>query len=413
MKDTFTSINDGWKNRAELAIAQGALTNSKRPSCFPENYKSHFKRGHSAYMYTADNTHFVDFICGLGSCLFGHANTVINDAICKQVNNGLLLSMGSELEVEAAERAKELWPYIDRLRFLKTGSDACNAAIRIARTYTGKPLVLSQGYHGNGDEFVSLTPPHFGVDVNYRMAKLEEYEADGDFLFKTINLAAVIVEPIETDSSSKRIEWLHKLRDACTKAGAVLIFDEVITGMRYPKLSVANYYNIKPDITCFGKAIAGGLPLSIVGGKEEIMNAGEWFYSSTFAGEMTALAAFMAAANLVTSGKYEVEDLIKRSTWFCDAFNEIFDGKLKIEGYGTRGVLVGEDEIKHTFMQEAFKSNMLFGPSFFTNFGHIPIFDTCLHTIKQISLNMKLGKARLVGRKPTKPFAQIVRERVF
>jgi glutamate-1-semialdehyde aminotransferase len=391
--------------RAEKAIAHGALTNSKRPSSFVKGvYPTHLTKGKGCYVWDRAGNRYTDFICGLGSNLLGYANDEINDAMAAQARLGATLSLGTEIEVELAERVRELFPFVERLRFLKTGSDACTAALRIARASTGLSGALSDGYHGWHDEFVSLTPPASGVgDYSQCISRLSSFMAH-DWR----SVAAVIVEPIITDASAERIAWLRELRESCTKAGAVLIFDEVITGLRFPALSVAKQYGIEPDLICLGKAFGGGMPLSIVGGRRDSMES-DYFVSSTFAGETLSLAAAKKTLELLTSGRYNVQHLWDAGEKFMGRFNETTAGVVGLEGYATRSKLTGTPEMRALFMQEACRAGLLFGPSFFFNFPHMEIVDEVLSTVSDIVSRIKTGSVSLEGEMPQAPYAEKVR----
>jgi glutamate-1-semialdehyde 2,1-aminomutase len=405
-KTTPIASNSTWENRAELAIAHGALTNSKRPTCFVRGvYPTHLTKGRGCVVWDTNGKRYIDFICALGTNLLGYAHEEIGRAVYDQFMKGAVLSLGTDTEVLAAERVKELFPFIERLRFLKTGSDACVAALRIARTATGRDWVYSEGYHGFHDEFVALTPPALGIPKQEHghvrpLANLDDI---------TEAVAAVIVEPIITDNSEKRIEWLRDLRRRCTQTGTVLIFDEIITGFRTPKYSVSAMYGIEPDLICLGKAMGNGMPISVVGGKQSIMEAGEYFISSTFAGDTTALAASLATMNLLQK-KYNVDFLWEKGAIFQREFNRMWPEKLTISGYPTRGVFKGDDMVKALFFQEACKAGILLGSSFFFNFPHIEVMDEVLSAFRGIMTRIKTGSVELEGEMPRTPFAQRMRQ---
>lgn len=396
--------NQTWRNRAELSIAHGALTNSKRPKSFVDGvYPTHLTHGRGCYVWDTDGTRYVDFVCGLGCNILGYGNGEVASAIYERAALGVTLSLGTQTEVLAAEKVKELFPFIDRVRFLKTGSDACSAALRIARTYRGLGRVLSEGYHGHDDEFVSLTKPALGVYGEYQIEPfhgLEQIEED---------VCAVIIEPIMTDMSDARIAWLRQLRAKCDETKTVLIFDEVITGFRFPKLSVSSHFGITPDLICLGKAIANGLPLSVVGGKKEIMECGQYFISSTFAGDTISLAAGLKTMTLLQN-KYEVQYLWERGGFFLENFNSLWPEKIRIEGYPTRGAFKGDEETIALFCQEACNAGLLFHPkSWFFNFGHLDVIDQVLSTCRDIVTRLKTGAVTLRGEMPMAPFAAKVR----
>lgn len=394
--------NSTWQNRADLAIAHGALTNSKRPSCFVEGvYPTHLRSGQGATVTDMDGKKYVDFICGLGSNILGYGHSEIAEAIYQRARLGATLSLGTHLEVELAELLKGVFPFVDQFRFLKSGSDACNAAVRIARSKTMRHKVLSEGYHGWGDEFVSLTPPAMGVSGAYPIEKFETFDQIDD------ETAAVILEPVQLDASDARRADLHRIRAKCDEVGALLIFDEVITGFRFPKMGVSMHFGVTPDLICMGKAMGNGMPIAAVGGKREIMECGQYFVSSTFAGETLSIVSALKTVSLLST-KYSIDWLWANGRKFLDAFNGLHPD-LKIVGYPTRGAFQGDLQVKALFWQEACRAGILFGPSWFFNFEHIPQMDLVLNTASDIMTRIKTGSVKLQGELPTSPFAAKVR----
>lgn len=394
-----------WHRRAQDCIAQGNLTNSKRPTALVEGvYPTHVTRGQGAYLFDTDGKQYLDFICGLGTTLVGYSNERVNAAIAQQMRSGASHSLASVTEVLAAEKVKELFPFIDLVKFLKTGTEACSAAVKIARAVTGRDLVLSAGYHGWSDGFVSLTPPAIGVPKGHEasIAKLTSLEQI------TSDVAAVIVEPVITDWSPFRRSYLQDLRDACTKAGALYIADEVISGFRWPKRSVSHDWGIYPDLICLGKAIANGMPLAVVGGKKHIMNGAEYFVSSSYAGETLSLAAAIATMEVIQ--KYDFATYWANGTAFLNEFNAMAPDVVTIEGYPSRGVLKGEALPKALFMQEACEAGLLFGPSYFFSFPMSEQWKNLLAPLRMILGRIQRREVTLRGKLPQSPFAQRVRE---
>lgn len=388
-------------HRANSAIAHGALTNSKRPETFVKGvYPTHMKRGFGAELWDVDDKRYIDYICGLGTNLFGYGNHEINEAITQQLKLGSLFSLGSTLEVEVAERFKAHFPYVEKVRFLKTGSEACSAAIRIARAYAGRSEIVSSGYHGWHDDFVHLTPPAKGVP-------------DRDYMMRTVSEclypAAIIVEPVITNFGDDTIRELRRLRAHCTDNDILLIFDETITGIRYEKLSVANALGIEPDISIFGKAIGGGLPISVVAGKAKFMDC-DYFVSSTFAGDTAALASMNKVFDLL-AGEYRIERLWDEGRYFLSEFNSIDPEVVRIEGYPTRGKFVYIGELtRQLFMQEACKAGILFGPTWFFNFHHAKYTHQVISMCRSIISRIKNGAVKAEGEPPQSPFAERVRQ---
>lgn len=392
--------------RSKLSIAQGALTNSKNPSSFVFGvYPTHVHHGQKAQLVLEGGARYIDYICGLGANLFGYGNEKIADAVRHVLYQGWSHSLPTHHEVEASEALKTLFPWVETFKFVKTGTDACSAALRIARNATGRSLVLSEGYHGWSDGFVSLTKPACGVPDQTGIAKLERLEQIDE------SVAAVIVEPVITDWSIERRRWLEGLREVCSKSGALLIFDEIITGFRFQKHSVAKAFGIEPDLICLGKSIANGLPLSAVGGKYKVMDDPKYFVSSTFAGEILSLVACKAVIDLIKKDtKYDVELLWNLGKRFLDRFNEISD-RVKIEGYPSRGVFVGDPLDVALFHQEAAKARILFCKSWFFNWDLAEHTDVVINTCSDILGRIHRGEVQLEGELPQSPFSMKVREK--
>lgn len=401
-----------YHRRAQLCIAQNYLTNSKRPEALIKGvYPTHVKRGQGCHLFDHKGNKYLDFICGLGTNLLGYANPRVNLAISAQLGYGASHSLATHLEIEAAEKLKELFPFVDCVKWLKTGSDACSAAVRIARAKTGRDIILSEGYHGHDDGFVSLTPPAIGIpgEASGNLTFDLGFRSKSSFDDLWSDVAAVIVEPIITDYSPARIEWLKNLREDCTKHGVMLIFDEIITGFRFPKFSVSEYYGIIPDLICLGKAIANGMPLAAVGGKYDVMNCGEYFISSTYAGETLSLAAAKESMTLLQT-MHSIEWLWANGQRFLDDFNSIYPEQLTIEGYPTRGVFKGDPLVKALFFQECCKAGILVGPSWWMNFPLVDESKNALLTMRAILERIKRDEVKLEGEMPQSPFAQKVRE---
>lgn len=398
-KKNIKRINEDLSQRASQCIAHGALTNSKRPESFVKGvYPVHLKKGKGAHVWDMFDNKYIDLICGLGTNLLGYANEEITQAICDQAKLGSSLSLGTELEVRVAEKLKEMFPFIEKLRFLKTGTEACAAAVRIGRAYYGKERVSSQGFHGWSDDFVSLTNPALGVPKRSWMSSLNGYDSTGE---NTV----VILEPVITDISDQR----QSILESYQIRGGVIIFDEIITGFRFPNWSVANHWNIYPDLICLGKAIAGGMPLAVVGGKAEIMDS-DYFVSSTYAGETLSLAAALKSLELLQN-KFKIEELWDKAGKFVSQVNALWpDNGIWLEGYPTRSVLRAKDELtKALFMQECLEAGILVGPSVFFNFCHMELFDEMLSIFKDIVTRIRTGSVTLKGELPKSPFAEKVR----
>lgn len=392
-----------FQDRAVYAILHGSLTNSKRPQCFVRGvFPTHIQKTSGVYAWDFEHNRYIDFICGLGSNLLGAQNPKIKAAVIDQLDRGTVFSLGSGIEVQAAEKLREIFYQMGKVRFLKTGTEACMASLRIARSHTGRSVVFSEGYHGWSNEFISLTSPGVGCVRDESIQKFSSLDQINE------SVAAVIVEPVITDHSPARIQFLKDLRDKCTKTGTMLIFDEIITGFRFQDMSVTHFSGVKPDILLLGKAMGGGFPLSAVMTAPGIGEDQEWFVSSTFAGDTIALVAFMALAEQLNS-THRISRIWGEGARFCQEFNAI-SPLVQIQGYPTRGVLAGNDLHKALFMQEACKAGMLFGASWFFAFPHIELRDVVINSCKDILFRIEKNMVSLEGEMPQKPFAQKQRE---
>lgn len=348
------------RDRAEKVLAQGAGgTNSKRPTHYPKGYPEFLVKGQGSTVWDTDGKKYIDFVCGLGAILFGYNHPKITEATEKQLRQGVTFSMEHPLVLEVAELIQDLVPGAERVRFLKNGDDATTAAVRIARAHKRKSigLILSDGYHGRSDMWTSLTPPANGIRERFLVHPLKD-EVD------VSACDAVIVEPIKTDASEKRKEELTAL----TKK-APMIFDEVVTGFRVPKYTVAKWWDLTPDLICLGKGLGNGHPISVIAGKKEFMNE-DYFISSTFSGETVSLAAAKEVIRLLKT-TYKVDDLFFYGEKLLKSLNSM-DPDIQWTGYGTRSQLnLFESRKAATFVQQAAKAGILFGRAWFYNFSHL------------------------------------------
>lgn len=396
---------DSLEERAKRVLAQGSTgTNSKRASAYIQGvYPTHVISARGCKLYCSDQKEYIDFVSGLGTNILGYDNPVVQTAVRAQLaKGGPNYTLPHYLEIEVAELIQEMVPCAERIRFLKTGNEATLAAVRIARAYkeikdddhSGK-WVKSEGYHGHGDLWVSKTPPATGVDDVFNITIFGEEKT------LPVHHDVYICEPIETDSSNERKK---QLVERCC-GNHLNIFDEVVTGFRVPKYTVASWWDIQPDLICLGKAIANGYPLSVVAGKKELMDE-DYFISSTFSGEAMSLAA--AKATLEELKKKSMDDLYFYANRFCDQFNEICKPiGSNIKGYGTRGQTdFYENENTILLFQELCKSGVLFGRAFFYNFAHMESeVETQVLSLVQDAVNkIKQGKVKLEGVAPKATF---------
>ncbi len=391
--------------RAQDCIAQGALTNSKHPQSHVFGvYPTHATKGNGAYLYDTLGNRYVDYICGLGVNLFGYNFPPITEAVAKAAALGFSHSLPTVYEVLAAEALKEIFVFVDKWKFLKSGTEACNAAIKIARANTGRDLVLSDHYHGWGDDFISLTEPGTGVPRREFIRKLNS--SGGDLSL----CAAIIIEPVIDEWNDERIRYLHDLRERCTRSGTLLIFDEIITGLRFKGGSVSAASGVTPDLIIIGKTMAQGMPLAAVGGKKAVMD-GDYFVSTTYAGEICSLSACLATLQTIQKNPYyRIDRLWEYGERFIAKFNKIAAPHVSLRAYPTRGVFVAEPLAKALLFQEAAKAGILLCNSWFYNFALIEQDDFFFNFLSDFKRRMDLGDIVLEGEMPKSPFAQRMRD---
>lgn len=392
--------------RGKKVWAQGFTgTNSKRFTQYPANAPRFLTKAQGHHVWDESGNQYIDFVGALGTIILGHNHPKVKEAVEAQLNTGYISgTFPHPIEIETAQLIQDMFPACEKVRFLKNGDDATRAAVRIARAYTEKDRILSEGYHGSSDLWTSLTPPAVGVVDHFKITKAPN---DHGQYVTTNDHAAYITEAVSLDASEQHKKVLQVQTGFIQQNNVLVIFDEIITGCRVPSYSVHKWWDLKPDLVCLGKAIANGFPLSVVGGKKEIMDAKEYFISTTFSGEAVSLAA--CKATLTELRSKNIEELWFYANRFQDKFNEICkDIGVSIKGYGTRGSMDLTDPKVALFCQEALKAGLLFGKAFFYNFSHMEnhIEDFVFYLISDIVSNIKSGKAKYEGALPVKPFVR-------
>lgn len=282
--------------RAEKIIPLGSQTFSKSRTQYPVGVSPHFiDRAQGAYAWDIDGNRYIDLVNSLAAITLGHGEEKVCEAVRNQLEKGVLFSLPGILESEVAELLVELVPSAEMVRFGKNGSDATAAAIRLARAFTGREHIAVCGYHGWQDWYIGSTTRNKGVPV--AVSELtHKFEYNNIESLKKIlhahsnKIAAVIMEPM--NSQWPLPGFLEKVKRVSAEAGALLVFDETITGFRYSPGGAQELFGVIPDLSTFGKGLANGFPLSAVAGSRKIMmEMEEIFFSGTFGGELLSLAA--------------------------------------------------------------------------------------------------------------------------
>ena len=305
------------------------------------------KTSRGSKIWTEDGRKLVDFVMSWGALILGHSHPVVRKAILQAVKDGTSWGLCHRWEVEFAQilcKAGKL----DMVRVVNSGTEACMSAVRLARGYTGKKYIIKfEGcYHGHADQFLTKggsglatlsIPASEGVPQEFTSLTITlPYNSPRDVLeevFRKYDVAGVIVEPVAGNMGvvkAKR-QFLRDLRELCTKYGAVLIWDEVITGFRVGWGGYQKTDDIKPDLVTFGKVIGGGLPVGAFGGKREIMEKlapdGPVYQAGTLAGNPLALRCGIAVLNLIRSDRKFYRNLLSKTKRLADLISDTLSQK--------------------------------------------------------------------------------------
>ncbi len=286
-----------------------------------------FRAGDGAYLEDVDGNRYIDYVASWGPMLFGHTDQTVVDAVVAQAKQSLGFGAPTEMEIDLAEKVIEYVPSIERVRMVSSGTEATMSAIRLARGYTGRDLLVKFAgcYHGHSDSLLvkagsgvlTLGIPN-SPGVPQAIAELTLTAPFNDvaaieqiFSEYAGRIAAVIVEPVAGNMGCipPSQSFLEALRQVTAKDGALLIFDEVMTGFRVARGGAQELYNITPDLTTLGKIIGGGLPVGAFGGKAEIMAhiapEGGVYQAGTLSGNPLAVTAGLAMLSRLTPEVYQ------------------------------------------------------------------------------------------------------------
>ena len=290
-------------------------------------------RGSGQFLVDADDNEYLDFVGSWGPLILGHAHPAVLDAVAGAIRNGSTFGAPCAAEVELAERVVASYPGLEQVRFVSSGTEAVMSAIRVARAFTGRDLIVkfSGCYHGHADHLLVAAgsglatfgrPSSAGVPAAFtactRVLPLDDDAAVRDlFALEGDRIAAVIIEPVPANHGLllQRREFLLGLRHLTSQHGALLIFDEVISGFRLARGGAAQLLNMVPDLATFGKVIGGGMPVGAFGGRSAIMARlaplGDAYQAGTLSGNPVAMAAGIATLDILNaqSGWEHLESL--------------------------------------------------------------------------------------------------------
>ena len=382
------SCSDELKARADRVIPSASQTFSKGPSQYVQGVAPLFlERGAGSHVWDVDGNEYIDYPMALGPVILGHNHSAVTEAVVDQVGRGVTFSLPHALEVEVSELIVNTIPSAEMVRFAKNGSDATAGAVRAARAFTGRDRILCCGYHGWQDWYIGTTSRSLGVpesvanlttpfrynDLPGLDALLEKYEGQ---------VAAIVMEPVGIEDPDPG--FLEGVRERASTHGALLVFDEVITGFRIALGGAQEHYGVFPDLTCVGKAMANGFPLSAVAGRREVMRVfDEIFFSFTFGGEVMSLAAAKATINQMRTHDV-IGHLWEQGGRLKDGLNFMASeaglaASVSCVGLPPRTVVLFRDddgkeslERKSLFQQECLKRGVLFSGGHNVCWAHSP-----------------------------------------
>lgn len=302
-------------------------------------------RAEGSKIYDADENEYIDYVCSWGPCILGHACPEVIKAVKDACDRGLTYGAPTEKEVILARMIRELMPSMEMIRLVNSGTEAVMSAIRTARGYTGRDMIVKfKGcYHGHSDGLLvkagsgaltSAVPDSDGVPKSYTDNTLiaiynnedsvkELFDKYGD------NIACVIAEPVSANMGVvlPKKGFLEFLREITEQYGSVLIFDEVITGFRLGLGGAQEYFGIKPDITTLGKIVGGGMPMAVYGGRKEIMECvspvGRVYQAGTLSGNPVAVSAGIATLKVLSDKPYIYKEISTKAEKIANALRSI------------------------------------------------------------------------------------------
>jgi glutamate-1-semialdehyde aminotransferase len=341
----------------------------------------YLQRGKGSHVWDVDGNEFIDYTMGVGPLSLGYSYDVVDDAIKEQLKDGITFSLTHPLEVEVAELVNKVVPNAESIRYSRGGADVVSGAVRVARAYTGRNKVLCCGYHGWHDWYIAVTDRNKGIPQAIQDLTFTFSYNDIQSVIDSIDedTACVVLEPYVFEEPKDN--FLQKLRDVCTKNGTLLVFDEMWSGFRIAVGGAQEYFGVKADLACFSKAVANGMPLSILTGKKEFMSVLEKdvFFFNTFGGEALSLAAAKATINEMIK-KNVPAHLAKQGNKLKLGFNKIAEdlgmNYTKCSGFDCRTIITFDSsagnplEMKSLVQQEMIKRGILWGGFHNMSFSH-------------------------------------------
>lgn len=379
-----------WMERLQRVMPFGSSTCSKKAE-FPPEEPGVIVRGKGCRVWDADGREYIDFRNSLGPITLGYGFPAVDDAIREQLDIGIAFGHPHPLEGEVAEMVCARVPCAEQARFLKTGGEAVAACIRIARGFTGRDHVIQIGYNGWLNSLASdgvilpgraTTSAPRGVPAAlselHHWCEWDNVEKLDAFFARYPGQIAAVVVAADYQKMARGAESYPALRERCDRHGALLVFDEIVTGFRVALAGVQEYFGVTPDLAVFAKGIANGMPLSVYCGKRNIMKVCEEgvFITSTLGGELLSLAAARAALNVIDR-EHVIAHLWRQGEALWGGLNRLFEKHgiaAKMEGLWPCPILVyrgdSPKDLRWRFLRAAFRNGVSLGTVSYVNFSH-------------------------------------------
>nr|MBP8950675.1 aminotransferase class III-fold pyridoxal phosphate-dependent enzyme [Promineifilum sp.] len=358
--------------RATGLIPAFAQTLAKGPTQYVDGVApKYLQRASGSHVWDVDGNEYLDYNMAIGPISLGYGYPAVNDAIRRQLEDGIVFPLIHPLEVAVAELVREVIPNAESVRYAKTGAEVTSAAVRLARAYTGRDKVLCCGYHGWHDWYIGITARNAGVPQAVKDLVYTFNYNDMDSVMAALDeqTACVILEPMTFDFPKD--DFLNKLKAACAANGSLLIFDEMWTGFRWALGGAQETFGVTADLACYSKAIANGMPIAVLAGRADVMSLldEQVFFFTTFGGEVLSLAAADATIRELRA-KNVPADLAAKGQTLMDGYNDIAT-ELGIrdithcKGHPARGLIVFDDKagqsllMKSLVQQELIKRGIL------------------------------------------------------
>lgn len=374
--------------KARDLIPGCSQTNSKGPTQWVLDVApTHLERGKGSHVWDVDGNEYVDYPMALGPVILGHDYPAVTDAVEQQLQDGTVFSMPHPLQIDVAEQFVDVVPCAEMVRFGKNGNDVTTLAAKLARAYTGRDIIATQGYHGWPDVWMGHTSLNRGIpDAVGELTASFEYN-DIESLEKIFeehpdDVAAIVTTPV--NHAEPEDDFIQRMRKIADREDVLLIFDEILTGFRFAVGGAQEYFDVTPDLACFAKGMANGYPISAIAGRQDVMQMIEEddvFFSMTYAGDALSLAAANACISVMRD-EGVIDHIFEQGKTLKRGYNELaaaygIDHRTECNGYPPRFSARFQDEegesdqlAKSLFMQECLERGVLFSGNHLVSYSH-------------------------------------------